>query len=161
MPDGAHGQDESSGESPGLPGYTDPSDPNATTAGLPGLFGIPGQVGQLVETAQRAIAGGAGFEMDLDEMKALLPQWETLRDELETLMNEAGQALLAPPPAADEASTMLIGAARDHSVLYVDSLNQQFEYAAGYVKSLEEAISSVEGQDAVAGEGIATLGQAL
>ncbi|OZM74856.1 hypothetical protein CFN78_01180 [Amycolatopsis antarctica] len=137
-----------------------PQEVIAQTGIMPAPFNaVFGTVQQAVETTNRVAAGGAGFEMDLDEMKALLPQWESLRDELEEMVEVASQFRRAVPPADDEASRAQIEAVYAHADLYQQSVEQQLQYAEGYVSSLQTAISGTAGSDSASADAVAKYGQ--
>ncbi|WP_158881332.1 PE domain-containing protein [Amycolatopsis anabasis] len=101
-----------------------------------------------------------GYKMDVDEMRAILPQWEALRDKLQTLntKTQAG-AQMNLAPADDDASTRQADAALAHAQVYRQSLAQQFEYAARYAETLKAMIDATEKQNAAARDGIRKAGQ--
>ncbi|MFF0149210.1 hypothetical protein ATK36_5086 [Amycolatopsis sulphurea] len=93
-----------------------------------------------------AVAGGR-FEMDLDAMKALLPEWEAIADKLGDMCLQAQPLPGLRQPAEDPGSTVQIRAARSHALAYLASVQQQFVYAQGYVGKLKTAIDNYEKQE--------------
>ncbi|GAA1946333.1 hypothetical protein [Amycolatopsis minnesotensis] len=102
-----------------------------------------------------------GFKMDIDAMRAVKPQWEALRDKLQTLVEQSSGLGQAIPPAQDEASTGQLNAVQKHSGLYSESIGKQLEYARQYAKALDDAIKKTEEQDAAAARAVRKHGKAL
>ncbi len=94
-----------------------------------------------------AAAAGGGFHMDIDAMKKLQPQWQSIADKLSDMIAAGGQLRVVPPPAEDPASSMQKKAADMHADAYLKSLRQQYEYAKGYASKLQEAIDKTAAQD--------------
>ncbi|RJQ75959.1 hypothetical protein D5S19_30920 [Amycolatopsis panacis] len=92
-------------------------------------------------SANAAVAGGR-FEMDLDALKALLPEWQEIADKLRRMRERAQPLPGLRQPAKDPGSTVQIRAARSHALAYLASLQQQFVYAQGYVDKLRTAIDN-------------------
>lgn len=165
--DNAPEQPAESGEpDPTQTGYTSPESqaPNILQdlGILPAPVGMAMTAQQLGEGAQRAAAAGSGFEMDVDQMKAVLPKWEDLRDQLQDLANQANQAAVGKPqPAEDDASLTQAKAVLAHAQLYSQNLDQQRAYAEAYVESLQKAIAGVEEQEQSAKDAVATQQAAL
>lgn len=93
-----------------------------------------------------AVAGGR-FEMDLDALKALLPEWQEIVDKLGGMLRAARQLPTLRQPAADPGSTIQIRAARSHAEAYLASLRQQQAYAQGYVDKVKAAVDNYGKQE--------------
>lgn len=98
---------------------------------------------------EAADTGGAagGFKLDVEQMRTLLPQWKEMREKLREVMNRADDLLYVEPPAQDVASLAHNVAALDHAHQYALSSRAQFEYADGYVNSLQKMIEKYEHSD--------------
>ena len=108
-----------------------------------------------------AATGSGGFKLDVDQMRALLPQWQELRDKLDDLRREAHYLRQVTPPAEDEASMAHHQAAVAHADLYQRSIKDQWTYADGYVKALEKMIADYEHGDRSSADVLKNLGAAL
>jgi len=140
-------------------GYTGPQQP---TDNLPG----PNK-GKLAETTrqhqqqadqQEALANGAGFQFDPDELRHLRDEWQDLTRELLDLQNQAtyiGQAL---PPAEDDASMNQIKATKTHAKLCTEMHEQMYQYAKTYTDRLDEAIKHLKSTDDEAARTIKSTG---
>jgi hypothetical protein len=102
------------------------------------------------DAAANAAAAGGGFKMDLDAMKSILPQWQSIVDKLEKLHRQGEQFRALPKPAEDEASKLQKKAADAHADAYQDSVQGQLDYAKAYTASLQKAIDSTEQQNQAA-----------
>lgn len=108
---------------------------------------------QLTETHERnARATSGGFELDVDQMRALLPKWQLITERLAELQVLGSEFNLVLRPAEDEASARQFIAAQQHADVYLRSVQQQREYAEGYVKSLQVAVTALERQDRATAE---------
>ena len=105
-----------------------------------------------------AAAAGGGFHMDLDAMKRLQPQWQKIADELNEMIRAGKQLKVVPKPADDPASTMQKNAADTHADAYVASLEQQYTYANGYARKLQDAIDKYAAKDQANTDGIRKQG---
>jgi hypothetical protein len=94
-------------------------------------------------------------------MRALLPQWQDLRDKLDWLRQNGENLRRVRPPAADESSLGQNRAALAHAELYQRSIEEQWQYADGYVQALETMLSKYEQRDGSAMEAINILGKEL
>lgn len=146
------------------PGYVPPADAVdviAQTGIMPGPIGMAASLHRIGEVARRVAAGDGGFKLDADEMRALLPQWQEVRDDFSEL-REAGEGLQeVTEPAGDDGSLLQIAAAGEHQRVYVDIAEQQFRYAEAYVTALEEAIVATEAADEAAGDAARDAGRDL
>lgn len=115
---------------------------------MPNPAGIMIATQQVVQdlSATAAVAGG-GFRMDIDAMRALLPDWRAIANKLNGMISKARVLPSLQPPAQDPGSTEQIQAARRHAKAYLESLQQQQAYAQGYVDQLKKAIDAYEKQD--------------
>ncbi len=111
---------------------------------------------------QAAAGGGAGgFALDVDRMRALLPQWKELRDTLEQARQLGNDLQQVKSPAADESSLVNNRGALTHAVLYQRSIMDQWTYVDGYVRSLEKTIEKYQEADHSAGHSIDVVGTDL
>ncbi|MEQ0563058.1 PE domain-containing protein [Amycolatopsis sp. NEAU-NG30] len=102
--------------------------------------------------------GGGGFKLDVEQMRALLPQWQELRDKLDDLRAHASELRAVAPPAADVASMSHNTAAKTHGDLYQRSIEQQWNYAVGYVNALEKMIKAYQESDGSASHSFNVIG---
>lgn len=147
-------------------------------ANLPGTTGyrvpiddpsLKGANAAAVQALQQRLAGGGGsffsagggYKIDPDQMRALLPQWQDLRDMLDWLRRNGEKLRQVSPPAADEASLLHNKAALAHAELYQGSIEEQWQYATGYVQALETMLSKYEQRDGSAKDAINILGKEL
>jgi hypothetical protein len=105
---------------------------------------------QQQDTAANAAATGGGFKMDVETMKSLLPQWESIRDKLGNLTRQGEQLLALSKPAEDEGSILQKKAADAHANAYQLSVQAQRDYAQAYAAGLRKAIDSTEQQNQAA-----------
>ncbi len=108
-----------------------------------------------------AATGSGGFKLDVDQMRALLPQWQELRDKLSGLAQSAQNLRQVKSPAEDEASMAHHRAALVHADLYRRSIEDQFNYADGYVNALVKMIADYEHGDSSSADVLKSLGTAL
>src|SRR3954469_3378543 len=102
----------------------------------------------LQERLNQASGGGSGgFKLDVEQMQALLPEWKDLRDTLDELRRLGNKLEQLSSPADDEASVANNAAALAHAERYRSSIDQQWQYAVGYVKSLEKMIEKYRESD--------------
>ncbi|MBB4686585.1 hypothetical protein [Amycolatopsis jiangsuensis] len=101
-----------------------------------------------------AAAAGGGFRMDIDAMKSLLPDWQSIADDLDDMIGTAQQLRNVAQPAEDPGSTLQKQAADRHADAYIDSLAQQQAYAQGYADQLKQAIAKYEQQDQANTDGL-------
>ncbi|MEQ0559443.1 hypothetical protein ABJI51_10215 [Amycolatopsis sp. NEAU-NG30] len=122
----------------------------------PSFKGIHAREMQLLQArldqAAASSGSGGGFKLDVEQMRALLPQWQELRDTLDWLRQRATDLGYVVPPAADESSTTHNRAALTHAELYARSIEDQYNYAAAYVDSLTKAIAKYQHSDSSAGD---------
>ncbi|SFQ50774.1 hypothetical protein SAMN05421810_108169 [Amycolatopsis arida] len=142
------------------PGYTAPESAfeKVARSGVFGPAGLPFLAQDMADMAARTSAASGGFRMSTDEMRALLPQWEEARDDLQRLVGNSARLAEARPPADEDASNLQIQAVRRHARLYTESVNQQYQYATAYVEALKKAITKVEGQDSAAADAVGRHG---
>ena|SRR5438477_238308 len=121
------------------------------------------EIQTLQERLNQAAAGGGagGFKLDVEQMQTLLPQWKDLRDTLDDLRARGNELRAVMPPAGDQASTENNTAAKTHGDLYQRSIEQQWNYAVGYVKSLEKMIEKYQHADDSAGHSFNVMGTEL
>nr|AXL06371.1 PE family protein [uncultured bacterium] len=141
----------------GLAGYRVPvDDPSARGAHARELY-------VLEERLKQAAAGGGagGFKLDVEQMQALLPQWQELRDTLDRLRRLGNKLEQLNSPADDESSMANNAAALAHAEQYRLSIDQQWQYAVSYVKSLEKMIEKYRESDHFAGVSLDIMGTDL
>ena len=92
-------------------------------------------------------AATGGFRMDVQEMRALLPRWQSIADKLRDLAMLGEKLLLVIQPAADDGSTLQLDAAMAHGDVYMTNLRAQRQYAQCYVDALKKTIAAIEQQD--------------
>lgn len=105
--------------------------------------------------------GSGGFELDVEQMQALLPQWRDLRDTLEQARQLGNDLQQVKSPATDESSLSNNRAALKHAVLYQRSIMDQWTYVDGYVRSLEKMIEKYQAADHSAGHSFNIMGTDL
>jgi hypothetical protein len=117
----------------------------------------------LQERLNQAGAGGGsgGFKLDVEQMQSLLPEWKDLRDTLDEVRQRASNLMRVKSPAGDESSLGNYRAALAHAQSYQDSIDRQWTYADGYVKSLEKMIERYQQSDHSAGQSFNTMGTEL
>jgi hypothetical protein len=116
----------------------------------------------LQERLNQSPAGGSGgFKLDVEQMRTLLPQWKDLVESLSWLRQNAQNLRQVLPPAGDESSTGQNQAALAHSDLYQSSVEEQYNYAAGYVDSLQKMIAKYEHSDGSASHALNIMGTDL
>jgi hypothetical protein len=109
---------------------------------------------------QSSTGGGAGggFQLDVEQMQSLLPQWRDLRDLLDRMRRDGEDLSYVQPPAGDESSALQNRGALTHAELYRRSVADQWTYADGYVKSLEKMIAKYEQGDESARDAFNVMG---
>lgn len=130
----------------GAAGYRVPADD-------PSLRGAhTAEMASLQARLDRSAGGGAGggFKLDVEQMRALLPQWQDLRDTLDSLRQSRRDLRQVTAPAGDECSMAQNKAAQVHADLYGRSIDDQWNYADGYVKSLAAMLKKYEHHEASA-----------
>jgi hypothetical protein len=131
----------------------------------PSFKGIHAREMQLLQArldqAAASSGSGGGFKLDVEQMRALLPQWQELRDVLDKLRRDAEELSYVQSPADDESSLAHNRGALAHAELYRRSIADQWAYADGYVKSLEKSIAKYEQSDGSAGDVFKVMGTNL
>jgi hypothetical protein len=112
------------------------------------------------EAITRAASDG-GFHMDVGQMQALLPRWQSIADKLNLLVMRVQDLQFVPQPAMDEASSVQIDAARKHAGAYMESVQDQYTYAKGYVDALKKSIDRTQRQDQSNADGVGGSGRTI
>jgi hypothetical protein len=130
----------------------------------PSFRGIHATEMQMLQARLEQAAGGGaggGFKLDVEQMRALLPQWQELRDKLAWLRRNSQNLRFVNAPAEDESSVNHNRAALTHADLYRRSIEEQHDYAVGYVDALQKMIAKYEHSDGSAGTTLNRLGTEL
>ncbi|MDT8911444.1 hypothetical protein [Amycolatopsis sp. PS_44_ISF1] len=109
---------------------------------------------QQEDAAANAAAAGGSFVMDVDAMRALQPQWQSIADKLKQAVQLGQQLPHVDQPAEDEGSTRQKQAADAHADAYVTSVMAQQAYAQAYADSLKDSITAYEKQEQAAQDAV-------
>jgi len=105
--------------------------------------------------------GGAGYNFDPDQIAALIPKWEALKDELQADLNELRNASYnVSPPTADPAAASNARATQESFSAAIEHNLHILDYAQKWVDKLREASGAYVQQDAETGAGLNNPGSA-
>ncbi|HKN51597.1 MAG TPA: hypothetical protein VJX66_03795 [Amycolatopsis sp.] len=118
--------------------------------GIPVGSNLPQRHAAEDATANAPINGH--FSMNPAELKAIQAEWADVAKALNDLGVDAQRLVNVHKPADEDASNLQIKAASDHATLYMQKLQEQFDYADGYAKALQQSIDKMQTQDRAAAD---------
>src|SRR5699024_726886 len=143
-------------------GYTDPQQPSDDLPG-PNKGKLAENTRQRQEQAdqQEALANGAGFQFDPDELRHLRDEWQDLAKDLDQLRAQTSTLGQANPPADEQASRDQIKAVYQHARVCNDIHNQMYQYARQYADRLDTALNQLHESDAAARDSVRATGREM
>ncbi|MDX3194189.1 hypothetical protein PV458_37835 [Streptomyces sp. MN03-5084-2B] len=113
-----------------------------------------------VPSAGAPSAGGQGFAMSSDEMRAMLEKAKNQRDALSEQLRKARYLLMATPPAEEPVSQAAVNGpngVNEAGAYYEGHLHYQFNYLTELIRRLQQALGITEAADQQAADSTKTI----
>ncbi|MFB9684754.1 hypothetical protein [Amycolatopsis plumensis] len=105
-------------------------------------------------------AGGQGFAMSADEMRAMLKKAQTQRDELSEQLRLARYLMMATPPAEEPVSQAAVNGpngVNEAGAYYGGHLQYQFNYLTELIGRMQQALGITQAADQQAADSTKTI----
>ncbi|MBB3049698.1 hypothetical protein FHS23_000693 [Prauserella isguenensis] len=111
--------------------------------------------------ATASSAAGGGYSFSPEEIDAVLAQWEQLRADLRSDLDEANKIASVQPPGNEPASSTFVGSANPAGMALLQQTKSMVEHTTQYIDALRKAKGVTEEAEAQAADDAGKAGNGV